>query len=88
MGVRTDELVARLWPGREVALTPLGGYPYLGYLVRFGNYTIYHAGDCVPYPGLVSRLIPYNVNVALLPWVIAPFLPPGPMASPRSSKAS
>jgi len=23
--VRTDELVARLWPGREVALTPLGG---------------------------------------------------------------
>ena len=47
--------------------TPLGGYPYLGYLVRFGNYTIYHAGDCVPYPGLVSRLIPYNVNVALLP---------------------
>ena len=47
--------------------TPLGGYPYLGYLVRFGNYTIYHAGDSVPYPGLASRLIPYNVNVALLP---------------------
>lgn len=47
--------------------TPLGGYPYLGYLVRFGNYTIYHAGDCVPYPGLASRLLPYNVNVALLP---------------------
>jgi L-ascorbate metabolism protein UlaG (beta-lactamase superfamily) len=47
--------------------TPLGGYPYLGYLVRFGNYTIYHAGDCVPYPGLASRLLPYNVNLALLP---------------------
>jgi L-ascorbate 6-phosphate lactonase len=47
--------------------TPLGGYPYLGYLVRFGNFTIYHAGDCVPYPGLVSRLLPYNVNLALLP---------------------
>jgi L-ascorbate 6-phosphate lactonase len=47
--------------------TALGGYPYLGYLVRFGNYTIYHAGDCVPYPGLVTRLRPYNVNVALLP---------------------
>jgi L-ascorbate metabolism protein UlaG (beta-lactamase superfamily) len=47
--------------------TPLGGYPYLGYLVRFGKYTIYHAGDCVPYPGLVTRLRPYTVDVALLP---------------------
>jgi L-ascorbate metabolism protein UlaG (beta-lactamase superfamily) len=47
--------------------SPLGGYPYLGYLVRFGNYTIYHAGDCVPYPGLADRLRPYNVTVALLP---------------------
>jgi L-ascorbate metabolism protein UlaG (beta-lactamase superfamily) len=46
---------------------PLKGYPYLGYLIRFGNFTIYHAGDCVPYPGLASRLLPYNVNVALLP---------------------
>ena len=46
---------------------PLGGYPYLGYLVRFGDYTIYHAGDCVPYQGLVTRLLPYNVNVAVLP---------------------
>ena len=24
--------------------TPLGGYPYLGYLARFGACTIYHAG--------------------------------------------
>lgn len=47
--------------------TPLGGYPYLGYLVRFGNCTIYHAGDCVPYPGLADRLRPYNITVALLP---------------------
>lgn len=47
--------------------TPLGGYPYLGYLVRFGPYTIYHAGDCVPYPDLVRRLLPYDVTVALLP---------------------
>jgi L-ascorbate 6-phosphate lactonase len=47
--------------------TPLGGYPYLGYLIRFGGYTIYHSGDCVPYPGLVERLRPYSVTVALLP---------------------
>jgi L-ascorbate 6-phosphate lactonase len=47
--------------------TPLGGYPYLGYLVRFGNCTIYHAGDGIPYPGLADRLRPYNITVALLP---------------------
>jgi len=47
--------------------TPLGGYPYLGYLVRCGDVTIYHAGDCVPYETLAQRLKPYNVTVALLP---------------------
>jgi L-ascorbate metabolism protein UlaG (beta-lactamase superfamily) len=47
--------------------TPTGGYPYLGYLIRFGRWTIYHAGDCVPYPELAAHLRPFNVNVALLP---------------------
>ena len=47
--------------------TPLGGYPYLGYLVRFGPYTIYHAGDGMPYDSLAERLRPYNVTVALVP---------------------
>jgi L-ascorbate 6-phosphate lactonase len=47
--------------------TPGGGYPYLGYLIRFGRWTVYHAGDCVLYEGLVERLRPFNVSVALLP---------------------
>ncbi|HLJ14725.1 MAG TPA: MBL fold metallo-hydrolase [Bryobacteraceae bacterium] len=47
--------------------TPIGGYPYLGYLIRFGQCTIYHPGDCVLYEGIVDRLRPYNVSVALLP---------------------
>jgi L-ascorbate 6-phosphate lactonase len=47
--------------------TAPGGYPYLGYLIRFGRWTIYHAGDSVNYEGLANRLRPYNVNVALLP---------------------
>jgi len=50
----------------ELEHTALGGYPYLGYLIRAGNITIYHSGDCVPYEGLAQRLRPYNVNVALL----------------------
>jgi L-ascorbate metabolism protein UlaG (beta-lactamase superfamily) len=47
--------------------TSPGGYPYLGYLIRFGPWTIYHAGDCVPYEGLAERLKPYRVSLALLP---------------------
>lgn len=44
-----------------------GGYPYLGYLIRFGRWTVYHPGDCVLYDTLVDRLRPFNVSVALLP---------------------
>lgn len=51
----------------ELDYTPLGGYPYLGYLVRCGDVTFYHAGDCVPYDSLAARLRPYNVTVAILP---------------------
>lgn len=47
--------------------TAAGGYPYLGYLIRFGRWTIYHAGDCAAYTDLAARLRPFNVNVALLP---------------------
>ena len=43
------------------------GYPYLGYLLRFGRWTVYHAGDCAAYPDLAAHLRPFNVNVALLP---------------------
>jgi L-ascorbate 6-phosphate lactonase len=52
---------------RRLDWTPEGGYPYLGYLIRFGRWTIYHAGDCAWYEGLADRLRPFQVNVALLP---------------------
>lgn len=51
----------------ELDWTPLGGYPHLGYLIRFAGFTIYHAGDCRRYEGIVDRLRPYNVSAALLP---------------------
>jgi L-ascorbate metabolism protein UlaG (beta-lactamase superfamily) len=70
-GLRVEYLDDRIYsvPSAHNALdwTPLGGYPYLGYLIRFGGCTIYHAGDCVPYAGLADRLRPYSVTVALLP---------------------
>jgi L-ascorbate metabolism protein UlaG (beta-lactamase superfamily) len=70
-GLRVEYLDDRIYaaPSSRGALdwTPLGGYPYLGYLVRFGGVTIYHPGDCIPYEDLVDRLRPFSVTVALLP---------------------
>jgi len=51
----------------QIDFHPLEGHPYLGYVIRFGNWTIYHSGDCVPYEGLATTLKPYHVTVALLP---------------------
>ncbi|NQU22831.1 MAG: MBL fold metallo-hydrolase [Candidatus Nealsonbacteria bacterium] len=44
-----------------------GRCKYLGYVVRFGRWSIYHAGDTIPYDGMIERLRPMNVDVALLP---------------------
>ncbi len=66
-----DNLYARIYavPSAHPTFehTAAGGHPYLGYLIRFGRWTIYHAGDCVPYADLATRLRPYNVTVAILP---------------------
>ena len=66
-----DNLYGRIYavPSAHPGLdwTAAGGYPHLGYLIRFGRWTVYHAGDCTPYEGLADRLRPFNVSVALLP---------------------
>ena len=44
-----------------------GRCKFLGYVVRFGPWTVYHSGDTVHYSGLVERLTPFNADVAILP---------------------
>jgi len=44
-----------------------GLHPYLGYVVEFGGFTLYHPGDCVLYPALTGKLAPFSIDVALLP---------------------
>lgn len=70
-GLRVEYMDDRIYAvpsaHNNLSWTPADGYPQLGYLVRFGDCTIYHAGDCVPYDGLADRLRPYNVTIALLP---------------------
>ncbi|MBI1390899.1 MAG: MBL fold metallo-hydrolase [bacterium] len=40
---------------------------YLGYVVRFGHWSVYHSGDTVRYEGMIERLRPFSVDLALLP---------------------
>ena len=40
---------------------------FLGYVVEFGRWKIYHSGDTVLYDGMADRLRPFAVDVALLP---------------------
>ncbi|MBI4923278.1 MAG: MBL fold metallo-hydrolase [Devosia nanyangense] len=40
---------------------------YLGYVLALRQATLYHSGDCIPFPGLASALAPFAIDVALLP---------------------
>ena len=43
------------------------GPEFVGYIVRFGPWTIYHSGDTLLYDEMAERLSPFKVDVALLP---------------------
>ncbi len=44
-----------------------GRAKYLGYVLQFGGWTLYHSGDTVRYEGVSEKLRPFRVDVALLP---------------------
>lgn len=44
-----------------------GRHHFLGYVLRFGDITIYHSGDTVDYAGLDERLSRCDIDLALLP---------------------
>jgi len=50
-------------PDRDEA----GRYKYLGYIIRFGKWTIYHSGDTLWYEGLEKKLAEFSIDLALLP---------------------
>lgn len=45
----------------------LGRARFLGYVLEFGGWTLYHSGDTVRYQGMVEKLLPFKTDVALLP---------------------
>ncbi|MFN8486897.1 MAG: MBL fold metallo-hydrolase [Caldilineaceae bacterium] len=44
-----------------------GRHKYLGYIIQFGGWTLYHSGDTVWYEGMVEKLRPWSIDVAFLP---------------------
>jgi len=40
---------------------------FLGYVVEFGRWRIYHSGDTLLFEGMAERLQPFAVDVALVP---------------------
>ena len=45
----------------------LGRCRFLGYVIQFGSWTVYHSGDTVRYEGMAEQLKPWKVDLALLP---------------------
>lgn len=45
----------------------MGRCKFLGYVVEFGGFTVYHSGDTVLYEGMVQTLRRWNIDLALLP---------------------
>lgn len=44
-----------------------GRAKYLGYVLQFGGWSIYHSGDTIRYQGMSEKLREFKIDVALLP---------------------
>jgi L-ascorbate metabolism protein UlaG (beta-lactamase superfamily) len=40
---------------------------FLGYVLQFGGWTVYHSGDTTRYPGMAEKLQAFGADVAILP---------------------
>lgn len=51
----------------EIDRDEKGNCKYMGYVIAFGGYKIYHSGDTLWFDEMVDLLKPFHVDVALLP---------------------
>ena len=51
----------------ELARDKNGNCKFMGFVIQFGTYSIYHSGDTLWFDGMVDLLKPFNVDVAILP---------------------
>lgn len=51
----------------EIERDENGNCKFMGYVIEFGKFTIYHSGDTLFFDDMVDLLKPFKVDVALLP---------------------
>lgn len=51
----------------ELARDENGNCKFMGFVIQFGKYAIYHSGDTLWFEGMVELLRPFDVDVAILP---------------------
>jgi L-ascorbate metabolism protein UlaG (beta-lactamase superfamily) len=51
----------------EIERDENGNCKFMGYVIEFGEWKIYHSGDTLEFDNMVEILKPFNVDVALLP---------------------
>ena len=42
-------------------------HKFMGFIIRFGKWTVYHSGDTLWYDDMVETLKPFNIDLAFLP---------------------
>lgn len=67
--ITVDEFTFHGIPAKhnEIERDENGNCKYMGYVIEFGNYKIYHSGDTIWFDEMIGLLRPYNVDVAILP---------------------
>lgn len=51
----------------ELETDEAGRHKYMGFVVRRNGISIYHSGDTIPFEGMVEKLKPFDIDIALLP---------------------
>lgn len=51
----------------DLARDKNGNCKFMGYVIQFGSYSIYHSGDTLWFDGMEVLLKPFHVDIALLP---------------------
>ncbi len=51
----------------EIERDARGNCRFMGYVIEFGEYAIYHSGDTLWFEGMAALLKPYQIDVAILP---------------------
>jgi len=66
---RVDEFIFHGIPAKhnEIDRDENGNCRYMGYVIEFGDHSIYHSGDTLWFDEMVDLLKPFKVDLALLP---------------------